>query len=95
MIDRKVTAMNEPTFTAAVIVLALIVTPTLAQQGNPLNPPNNPYAPQNNWYAPKKNLSNPDDGQLGGRNATYDNNGSPAVPKADGSGVNIFHTDGE
>jgi len=38
--------MNKLTFMAAAIVLALTVTPTLAQQGNPYSYSNNPYAAQ-------------------------------------------------
>jgi len=46
----------------------------------------NPYSYQNNPFNPANN-------QFGGSNAIYDNNGNYtgyAVPKADGSGVNIF-----
>jgi hypothetical protein len=97
-------AMNKLTFTAAAIVLALTVTPTLAQQGNQSSPSNNPQSsPSNNPYASQNNpqnqpTNNPDHSQLGGRNAIHDTNDNYtgyAVPKADGSAINIFHTDGE
>jgi hypothetical protein len=89
-------AMNKLTFTAAAIVLALTVTPTLAQQGNQSSPSNNPYASQNNPQ--NRPTNNPDHSQLGGRNAIHDTNDNYtgyAVPKTDGSAINIFHTDGE
>ena len=90
--------MIKLTYTAAGILLVLTVTPTFAQQGNPYSSSNNPYAAQNNPYSYQNNPFNPDNSQFGGKNAIYDDDGNYtgyAVPKSDGSGVNIFSPDGD
>ena len=86
------------TCAATAILLSLTASSAFAQQGNPYSPSNNPYAAQNNPYAPQNNPFNPDNSQFGGKNAIYDNNGNYtgyAVPKEDGSGVNIFSPNGQ
>src|SRR5262249_53358770 len=52
------------------IVVGLSITPTVAQQSNPNGPSNTPYSSQNN----PNNTADPN--QYGGRNATYDNEGT-------------------
>ena len=79
------------------LVLIGLSAPAFAQQGNPFSPSNNPYAPQNNPYSQQNNPFNPDNSRFGGRNAIYDSQGNYtgyAVPKTDGTGINIFRPDG-
>jgi hypothetical protein len=77
--------VNRFTYIVLGIVLGLSVTPTVAQQSNPNGPSNNPYSPQNNG----NNTADPN--QYGGRNATYDNEGTYngyTVPEKGEIGVN-------
>ncbi len=88
--------MDKFTYISAAIVLALSVTPTFAQQDNPYSPSNNPYSPQDNPYRHQNNPYNPDANQYGGRNATYDNEGTYngyTDPKEDGIGVRAVSPD--
>ena len=80
-------AVDKFAYIAVAIVLALSVTSTFAQQGNPDSPSNNPSSPQNNTDAD----------QSGGKNATYDSDGTynGYTGAADeGTGVDILDPDG-